>query len=364
MIHSAKFGSIERFFGVLTEHYAGAFPAWLAPVQVVGIPVTDEQVPYLTDVALQAAGQGHPGRGRRLRRPDAEEDPHGQQAEGAFVFIAGATDAEAGAVSFRYRDGSQRNGVPVDDAVEQVAEWIAARHNADPTAESGGVRRDERRRTATGSRSPTTAARRRLRAPLDAVPDGLHPRRGEADRRPRLPVLRDPDVSDEDGLIVARGSTVFAVLNLYPYNAGHLMLVPYRHVPDYTDLTAEEVAEVGAFTQTRCGWCASVSGAHGFNIGMNQGSVAGAGIADHLHQHVVPRWGGDTNFMPVIGLTRVLPQVLSETRTLLAEAWRPRPRAAAPGRAECSASPPGPSSRRSSPRWSPGWPAPGSPPTW
>jgi ATP adenylyltransferase len=130
-----------------------------------------------------------------------------------------------------------------------------------------------------------------------------------------------PEMSDEDGLIVARGSTVFAVLNLYPYNAGHLMLVPYRHVPDYTDLTAGEVAELGAFTQTAMRVVRSVSGAHGFNIGMNQGSVAGAGIADHLHQHVVPRWGGDTNFMPVIGLTRVLPQVLRESRDLLAQAW-------------------------------------------
>jgi ATP adenylyltransferase len=130
-----------------------------------------------------------------------------------------------------------------------------------------------------------------------------------------------PKMSDEDGLVVARGTTVFAVLNLYPYNAGHLMLVPYRHVPDYTDLRADEVAELGAFTQTAMRVVRSVSGAHGFNIGMNQGSVAGAGIADHLHQHVVPRWGGDTNFMPVIGLTRVLPQVLRETRDLLAEAW-------------------------------------------
>src|SRR5690348_8037997 len=99
------------------------------------------------------------------------------------------------------------------------------------------------------------------------------------------------------------------------------MVVPYRHVPDYTDLTAAEVAELGAFTQTAMRVVRSVSGAHGFNIGMNQGSVAGAGIADHLHQHVVPRWGGDTNFMPVIGLTRVLPQVLRESRDLLAEAW-------------------------------------------
>ncbi len=130
-----------------------------------------------------------------------------------------------------------------------------------------------------------------------------------------------PQLSDEQGLVVARGETVFAVLNLYPYNAGHLMVVPYRHVPDYTDLTTAEVAELGSFTQTAMRVVRAVSGAHGFNIGMNQGSVAGAGIADHLHQHAVPRWGGDTNFMPVLGLTRVLPQVLAETRALLAEAW-------------------------------------------
>jgi ATP adenylyltransferase len=130
-----------------------------------------------------------------------------------------------------------------------------------------------------------------------------------------------PGLGDEEALIVARGETVFAVLNLYPYNAGHLMVVPYRHVPDYTDLTTAEVAELGLFTQTAMRVVRAVSGAHGFNIGMNQGSVAGAGIADHLHQHAVPRWGGDTNFMPVLGLTRVLPQVLAETRALLAEAW-------------------------------------------
>ena len=135
------------------------------------------------------------------------------------------------------------------------------------------------------------------------------------------PLCRIPTLSDEEALIVARGATVYAVLNLYPYNAGHLMLVPYRHVPDYTDLSVEECAELASFTQQAMTTVRKVSGAQGFNIGMNQGSVAGAGIADHLHQHVVPRWGGDTNFMPVVGLTRVLPQVLTETRALLAEAW-------------------------------------------
>ncbi|MEU2349994.1 HIT domain-containing protein [Modestobacter sp. NPDC049651] len=135
------------------------------------------------------------------------------------------------------------------------------------------------------------------------------------------PFDRIPQLTDAEGLVVARGESVYAVLNLYPYNAGHLMVVPYRHVPDYTDLTSAEVAEFGWFTQTAMRVVRQVSGAHGFNVGMNQGSVAGAGIADHLHQHVVPRWGGDTNFMPVVGLTRVLPQVLTETRALLAEAW-------------------------------------------
>ena len=130
--------------------------------------------------------------------------------------------------------------------------------------------------------------------------------------------LEEPASED---LVVARGVKVYAVMNLYPYNPGHLLICPYRHVPDYTDLTADEVAEFGAFTQRAMQVLRSASGAHGFNIGMNQGGSAGAGIAAHLHQHVVPRWGGDTNFMPVVGHTRVLPQLLADTRMLLAFAW-------------------------------------------
>jgi ATP adenylyltransferase len=135
------------------------------------------------------------------------------------------------------------------------------------------------------------------------------------------PFCAVPRMTDVEGLTLARGASVYAVLNLYPYNSGHLMVVPYRHVADYTDLTAEEVAEVGEFTQTAMRAVRRAAGAHGFNIGLNQGSVAGAGIAAHLHQHVVPRWGGDTNFMPVVGQTKVLPQLLADTRELLAEAW-------------------------------------------
>jgi ATP adenylyltransferase len=135
------------------------------------------------------------------------------------------------------------------------------------------------------------------------------------------PFCRIPTLSDEDGLIVARGGLVYSVLNLYPYNAGHLMVLPYRHVADYTDLDEAETAELAAFTKRSMTALRTASAAQGFNIGMNMGSVAGAGIAAHLHQHVVPRWGGDTNFMPVVGHTRVLPQLLRDTRKLIADAW-------------------------------------------
>ncbi|WP_326794878.1 HIT domain-containing protein [Streptomyces sp. NBC_01808] len=135
------------------------------------------------------------------------------------------------------------------------------------------------------------------------------------------PFCAIPEKSDEDGLILARGAQVYAVLNLYPYNGGHLMVVPYRHVADYTELTDEETAELAVFTKRAMTALRTASGAQGFNLGMNQGPVAGAGIAAHLHQHVVPRWGGDTNFMPVVSHTKVLPQLLADTRAMLAAAW-------------------------------------------
>ena len=135
------------------------------------------------------------------------------------------------------------------------------------------------------------------------------------------PFCRAPGVSDDDGLVVARGRTCFVVLNRYPYNAGHVLICPYRHTPDYIDLDDHERAEFGELTVRAVRTLTRVSGPQGFNIGMNQGGIAGAGIAAHLHQHVVPRWGGDTNFMPVVGGTRVLPELLERTRVLLAEAW-------------------------------------------
>jgi ATP adenylyltransferase len=135
------------------------------------------------------------------------------------------------------------------------------------------------------------------------------------------PFCRIPTLPDDEGLIVHRGDRAFVVLNLYPYAPGHLMACPYRHLADYTDLDRDEIVEIGVLTQTAMRVIRKVSGAHGFNIGMNQGEVSGAGIAAHLHQHVVPRWSGDQNFLPVIGHTRTMPQLLAETRRLLADAW-------------------------------------------
>ncbi len=120
---------------------------------------------------------------------------------------------------------------------------------------------------------------------------------------------------------MARGAHVYAVLNLYPYNPGHLMVVPYRHIPDYTDLEESELAEFTAFTRRAMRVLRVVSNPPGFNVGINAGEAGGAGIAGHLHQHVVPRWGGDANFMTVLGGTRVLPALLADTREMLAQAW-------------------------------------------
>jgi ATP adenylyltransferase len=135
------------------------------------------------------------------------------------------------------------------------------------------------------------------------------------------PFDRIPTLPDAEGLVVARGSTCYVVLNLYPYNPGHLMVVPFRHVAGYEEATAEERTEMGELTATAVRVVRSVSAPHGFNVGINLGAPAGAGIAEHLHQHVVPRWSGDTNFMPVVGHTRVLPQLLADTRQRFADAW-------------------------------------------
>ncbi len=138
---------------------------------------------------------------------------------------------------------------------------------------------------------------------------------------PGCPFCTIPGHPDGESLVLARGETTYVVLNLHPYNPGHLMVVPYRHVADLEELTADESAELMSMTQQAIRVVRAVSSPHAFNIGLNLGRSAGGSLADHLHQHVVPRWTGDANFITVVGGTKILPQLLADTRDLLAGAW-------------------------------------------
>jgi ATP adenylyltransferase len=166
---------------------------------------------------------------------------------------------------------------------------------------------------------------------LAGVPDGFQrlwtPHRmayiaaGPEVLRESCPFCAAPDKTDEDGLIVARGRTAYVLLNLFPYNSGHLLVCPYRHIATYDQATEEEAAEIGILTQVGMRVLRQVSRCDGFNIGMNQGAVAGAGVDEHLHQHVVPRWSADANFFPIIAKTKALPQLLGDVREAVAAAW-------------------------------------------
>jgi len=135
------------------------------------------------------------------------------------------------------------------------------------------------------------------------------------------PFCAAPGRTDEEGLVVHRGETCYVVMNLFPYNPGHVLVCPYRHVSLYLDLTDEETGEFTALTKQAIRALEVTSQPHGYNLGMNQGAVAGAGVQAHLHQHVVPRWGGDLNFLPVVAQTKALPMLLEDVRSRLAQAW-------------------------------------------
>lgn len=144
---------------------------------------------------------------------------------------------------------------------------------------------------------------------------------GQQPHKDDCPFCLAPNGTDEAGLIVYRGETCFVLLNLFPYNSGHLLVCPYRHISTYDEATTDEVAEIGLLTQQAMTVLRRISNAYGFNIGMNQGEIAGAGIADHLHQHIVPRWPNDSNFFPIIAKTKALPKLLGEVRAEIAMAW-------------------------------------------
>jgi ATP adenylyltransferase len=144
---------------------------------------------------------------------------------------------------------------------------------------------------------------------------------GQQPKREECPFCLAPQGSDEDGLIVYRGETCFVLLNLFPYNSGHLLVCTYRHVAGYEETTDEEAAEMAALSKSGMQVLRQVSRAQGFNLGMNQGELAGAGIADHLHQHIVPRWSNDSNFFPIIAQTKAIPRLLGEVRAEIQKAW-------------------------------------------
>ncbi|MCK5844581.1 MAG: HIT domain-containing protein [Victivallales bacterium] len=131
----------------------------------------------------------------------------------------------------------------------------------------------------------------------------------------------DEDMDDSRALVVAEGDTVFAILNKYPYNSGHLLIAPYAHKSDISDLTTSERHEIMEMTIKAKETLQSVMRPDGFNVGFNLGVAAGAGVPGHIHMHIVPRWNGDTNFMPVLAGERVVPEALAATRDILAAAW-------------------------------------------
>lgn len=145
---------------------------------------------------------------------------------------------------------------------------------------------------------------------------------GQMPSAEECPFCLAPERAPEEALVVARGRHAFVLLNLFPYNAGHLLVCPYRHVATYDLASEEEVAEIGSLTQSAMRVIRDTANTDGFNVGMNLGRVAGAGIAEHLHQHIVPRWALDSNFFPIIARTKAVPRLLGEVRAEIAEAWR------------------------------------------
>jgi ATP adenylyltransferase len=144
---------------------------------------------------------------------------------------------------------------------------------------------------------------------------------GSADEQEGCVFCRALEGDDETGFVLHRGREVFALLNKYPYASGHLMVAPYRHVGEFSELADDEALEVHRLASQGMGALAQLYGPQGFNLGWNLGRIAGAGVTDHVHLHVVPRWAGDTNFMPVLADVKVLPEHLVETRQRVAEAW-------------------------------------------
>ena len=143
----------------------------------------------------------------------------------------------------------------------------------------------------------------------------------QADEEDGCFFCRAVEAPDEEGLVVHRGERAFVLLNKFPYASGHLLVAPFRHIGDFGDLEDDEALEIHRLAAEGLGALAVVYEPQGYNLGWNLGRIAGAGVLDHVHQHIVPRWAGDTNFMPVLADVKVLPEHLAETRNRLADVW-------------------------------------------
>ena len=299
MIHRALMGSIERFFGILVEHYAGAFPLWLAPVQARVLPVSDEHGEYAASVVqrLQAAGlrvdsvAADESLGARIRRAKLEKLP--------YVLVVGADDLAAGTVGVnalgRATPGARRSCRAADL----------------PPARRSGVQ-------GPGGRSFVSLERlwAGWRSAYVATAD---------DHTPQVCVLcriTGPG-DDAEHLVLWRGEQCAAVLNAFPYCSGHLMVVPLRHVADLEDLEATEAGELWSAVTAAIRAIKTAYDPDGLNVGCNLGRAAGAGIPDHLHVQVLPRWAGDTNFMTSVASLRVMPEALPDSWARLRAAWPP-----------------------------------------
>ncbi|MDK6260305.1 HIT domain-containing protein [Corynebacterium frankenforstense] len=224
----------------------------------------------------------------------SEADETSRSAHGA-----GAGDVAGAASSSTYVD----RGVGEPDGLVRL--WAPYRMNYITTRPDGSSTDDAARAEAAAEADAKEA---------DASAAGKRERDND-------PFVDAPRHSDEESLIVARGETVYCILNLYPYNAGHMMVIPYRKVADLEDLTEAESHEMMSFAQEAVRTVKRVSNPDGVNVGFNLGKGSGGSVGSHLHMHIVPRWSGDANFMTVLGGTKVLPQLLSQTRQLLADAW-------------------------------------------
>ncbi len=278
MIHRALFGSVERFMGVLTEHYAGAFPAWLAPVQVVGIPVAEAFNDYMFDVVGQLKAAGIRAEVDIVLGPLPEEDPHRQQGQDPVRpdRRRRGRRGRSRVVPLPRRQPGQRRaggrGRPEDcrsrPQPDQLAE-AEGQNDVQETTGAGGDYPGDGDVTDDFGLAGVPDAFQRLWTPhrMAYIKGGQHQFKNQDD----CPFCVAPARSDEDSLIVHRGSTCYVVLNLFPYNPGHLLICPYRHVPDYTDLTVEETADFADLTQTAMRVLRKVSNPGGFNLGHEPG---------------------------------------------------------------------------------------------